>query len=542
MQKRRTQIRLAQRAYRERKESTITELNSRVNLLEQTITDMNVKFQAFREKWTASLPPKHPLDSELQDTATYFGLVSGAMQRTPDCATEEANAPYSESLATQEQSIWPGLTSNPMHDSLWSDTVPDNLIRSEPALEYPRRYDDTSDHGKVDDEKALNAVPSQSMLDISQYSAKSSQSVYDTSDILYSRTDDSRLQQIPAQEYDTKQYRVELTDVFKIPVSPQIAQEMASPSSYSFRETSFVRRLMRSSLEAAYMMMLNPRPEDVERLCSYAFCFLHKPLLMAYFKAVMARTARENLEIWGVPLYHVGNAGLHYPRDGIDASSPVPAGWAQPAPIGPSLPRRGLTPIPDSMTSSEIVDYAGVGGEWFDSNDVEQYLRTKGLKLDAQSSWVEIIDPSEENQGAAYQGYPQTQPSLSTAFPDLPLPPNEDAHFTGDTTAGPNDYGSTSLTTDITNFLQFGPNSGSITDAPLQMTDIVQPEDPDLFTNMWSIKPKQMFDTELFLKSEYIVDSPVAMRLISWQLSARKVLAWGGLYAFVRQLSIWRSM
>ena len=466
---------------------------------------MNVKFQAFREKWTAYTTPKHPLDSELQDTATFFvGLVSGAMQSTLDYVAEEANAPYSGSSATQEQSIWPGFTSNPMHDSLLSDTVPDTLVRSEPALEYPRLYDDTSDHGRIDVKKALSTISTPNMLDINQYSTKSSHS-YDTPDILYSRTDDSRLQQIQAEEYDPKQYRVELTDVFKIPVSPQIAEEMASPSSYSFRETSFVRRLMRSSLEAAYMTMLNPRPEDVERLCTYAFCFLHKPMLMAYFKAVMARTAGENLELWAVPLYHVGNAGLHYPRDGIDASSPVPAGWAQPAPIGPSMPRRGSTPIPDSMSSSEIVDYAGVGGEWFDSNDVEQYLRTKGLKLDAQSSWVEIIDPSEDHQGASYQGYPQTQPSLSTAFPDLPLPPNVDAHFTGDTTAGPNDYAYTSLTTDLANFLQFGPNSGSTTDAPLQMTDIMQQEDPDLFTDMWSTKPKQMFDTELFLKSEYVV-------------------------------------
>ena len=174
--------------------------------------------------------------------------------------------------------------------------------------------------------------------------------------------------------------------------------------------------------------------------------------------------------------------------------------------MGPSLPRQGLTPIPDSMTPSEIVDYAGVGGEWFDSNDVEQYLRTKGLKLDAQSSWVEIIDPSEENQEAAYQDYPQTLPSPSTAFHDLQLPQSMDPYFIGDTSMGPSDYAKTSLTSDITNLTQFGLNSYSTTSAPLQMTDIVQQANPDLDTNIWSTKPKQVIDMELFLKSEYIVD------------------------------------
>lgn len=469
---------------------------------------MNVKFQAFQERWTASSVPKHQLDNELQDTAKYFaGSVSGAMQRTLNYVAEEANAPYSGALATQELSIWPGFTSNPIHGSQLSDTVPDTTVRLQPDLENPTRYDDTSDHGKINDEHAFHA---QNMLDAKQYSTKSTHNLYDVP-----RTDDSRLQQFPAEEYHPEQYRVELTDIFKIPVVPQLAKELASPSSYSFHETSFVRRLMRSCLEAAYLTMLNPRPEDVERLCTYSFCFIHKPQLMAFFKAVMARTARDNLELWSVPLYHVGNAGLHYPRDGIDASSLPPPGWAQTAPIGPSRPRRGLTPIPDSWTQSEIIDYAGVGGEWFDSNDVEQYLRTKGLKLDARSSWVEIIDPSEENQGAAYQGYPQTVPSPSTAFHDLGLSQNMGAHFTGGITVGPNDYAYTSLTTDMTNFTQLDPNSFSTTDALLQMTDNVQQENPDLFTNMWSTKPKQMFDTEIFLKSEYRVDSPITIRLIS---------------------------
>ncbi|KAL8784476.1 MAG: hypothetical protein Q9195_009023 [Heterodermia aff. obscurata] len=461
---------------------------------------MNAKFQAFRERSTVSSIPKHPHDSELQDIAKCFvGLVSDAMQKTPNYVAEEANAPYCEPLATRELSIRPGFTSNPIQESQLSDFVPD---KSEPTLELPTRYDDSTDDGKINGEQSFNAVSSQSMLDVEQYFTNPTHNLCDVPGMLCSRTDDFTLPQIPAKEYDPEEYQVELTDVFKIPVSPQLAKELALPSSYSFHETSFTRRLMRSSLEAAYITMLNPKPQDMDRLCTYSFCFLQKPKLMAYFKALMARSARENLELWSVPLYHVGNAGLHYPRDGIDASSPPPAWWAQTAPMGPSLPRRGLTPIPDSMTPSEIVDYAGVGGEWFDSNDVEQYLRTRGLKLDAQSSWVEIIDSSGEDQGAAYQGHPQTVSFPSTAFHELQLPQGLEPPFTGYTTIEPNDYADTRWTTDTTDFIQLGPNSRSTTDSPLQMTDIFQQENSDLFTNMWSTKPKQMFDMETFLRRD----------------------------------------
>ena len=286
---------------------------------------MNVKLQAFQQRWTASSTPKNPFDCELQDIARCFvELVSDATQKTLGCVAEEANAPYSGSLATEELSNWPRSTSSPMHESQFSDTVPDTILRSEAALEHSTQYDDTSGRGRIHNEQAFNAVSSQSMLDVDQSSKKSTHDLFDVEDMLYSSTDNSGLPQVRAEEYDPDQHRVELTDVFKIPVSPRIAKELALPSSYSYHETSFVRRLMRCSLEAAYMMMINPQPEDLERLCTYAFCFIQKPQLMAYFKAVMERTAKENLELWSVPLYHVGNAGLHYPRDGIDASSAPP--------------------------------------------------------------------------------------------------------------------------------------------------------------------------------------------------------------------------
>ena len=102
------------------------------------------------------------------------------------------------------------------------------------------------------------------------------------------------------------------------------------------------------------------------------------------------------MESWAIPLYHVGGAGLHYPRVGFDASSP-PADWAAPGMVGP-LPAQPATSYDasegiSSLAETEKVKVAGVEGEWFDANDVEEYAKTKGLYLNAGSKIVEFVEP-----------------------------------------------------------------------------------------------------------------------------------------------------
>lgn len=92
---------------------------------------------------------------------------------------------------------------------------------------------------------------------------------------------------------------------------------------------------------------------------------------------------------------HLGGAGFHYPRIGIDAGGAPPGWWASQAPMGPLPPSQPETPMSEDMMFEQMAEKVGFGGEWFDSNDVEQYLQTKGLYLDEQSSLVEVHDPDE---------------------------------------------------------------------------------------------------------------------------------------------------
>ena len=213
----------------------------------------------------------------------------------------------------------------------------------------------------------------------------------------------------------------------------------------------------------------------------------------------MGRTTKDNFELWATPFYHVGNAGLHYPRDGIDASSPPPAWWAQAEPMGPSLPRKPLNPLPrPNMSAAEVYQHTGADGVWFDSNDIDQYLRTKGLKLDARSTVVEIIDKHENNTTNLFQEqFQHAQSQLALGYASNP------------------NYGYGTLTKDPfiisehypfinvfdDDFMDSTMNSFTATGEPIQFPDLNEIS-PEIFPSVWNLKPGRYFNVETFIKCE----------------------------------------
>lgn len=209
--------------------------------------------------------------------------------------------------------------------------------------------------------------------------------------------------------------------------SPKLRNELPLPSTYGHYETSFARRLIRSTAEESYILLMNAgsRPEDIRRLTTYGFCFINAPKLLQLFHETMKRTTRDNMEHWAVPLYHVGNAGFHYPRVGIDASSEPPSWWADRGSMGPQPAPQPETPVPKGII--DIMEHCGVEGEWFDSNDVVEYLRSRGLNLDVNSVIVEINDAQKpisqlshaNTESRKYGDYGGQTPITQSQAPDL---------------------------------------------------------------------------------------------------------------------------
>ncbi|KAK5171208.1 uncharacterized protein LTR77_004352 [Saxophila tyrrhenica] len=81
--RRRTQIRMAQRAYRQRKESTLEELRKRVSELTKTIEVMNNTFNVCSDRlYASSLTQDQMLD--LNEVATKFEQLVGEARNPGD--------------------------------------------------------------------------------------------------------------------------------------------------------------------------------------------------------------------------------------------------------------------------------------------------------------------------------------------------------------------------------------------------------------------------------------------------------------------------
>ena len=115
--------------------------------------------------------------------------------------------------------------------------------------------------------------------------------------------------------------------------------------------------------------------------------------MLVRFQELLKRKAGESLENWNVPFFRVGGAGTHFPRRDENGEPIYPPNMHAPSSV--FRPLRWLEPETPRAedTTEKMLEAIGYGGEWFDSHDVEEYLKSKGIFLDGTSSFVEI-DPS----------------------------------------------------------------------------------------------------------------------------------------------------
>lgn len=81
---------------------------------------------------------------------------------------------------------------------------------------------------------------------------------------------------------------------------------------------------------------------------------------------------------------------MHYPRTGKDGKLSYPPNIHSPSKaLGPTHFTAPET-TRDEQTTEQLLQTIGFGGTWFDSHDVESYLREKGISLGAQTSFVDV--------------------------------------------------------------------------------------------------------------------------------------------------------
>ncbi|CAG7943226.1 unnamed protein product [Penicillium salamii] len=171
-------------------------------------------------------------------------------------------------------------------------------------------------------------------------------------------------------------------------ISESIHRSLGCTVNYSYAslESSFTRRLKRSSLEHAFQIFSDPHsnPHEVFRLFRLVPCFRDREKMYPYFRDLVTSDRDHSLEISALPFYNIGGAGTHYPNTNSDGAPVYPRNMR--------IPRRILGIIPNGDAGDRTTDtdesrqnqlqLCGFGGEWFDCRDVEGYLRQKGVQID----------------------------------------------------------------------------------------------------------------------------------------------------------------
>ena len=401
--RRRTQIRLAQRAYRQRKETTISGLNKRVISLEQTIQDMHTVFSAFEDEATAAgVRSWNPvLAASLDRSAAAFTELAKNGVHDPDAEGEDAGTVRSDDRP--EESFGDILSSRDVRPHLAKDKSDFAKRQQEqganagfgtqsvwgysPTFEHLIVAPDTQDHPEDQPQD-----PAQNVEDVQMRN-------WEAPNAELSPNQDIQLYQVQVPESSSYPDPSGLFNTQTFSSLPSLPTELTPPKTFTHNETSFARRLLRHSLEAAIQLFSNPYStrEEIDRFCRFTFCYTNRPTVLSSLKRMITRTAQDNLEFWKVAVYHQGGAGLHFPRVGIDATSDTPENWAAPGPVGPVFNYKPETDRFEGVEQARVVEELGLDGEWFDSNDVEQYLKTKGVNLDGKSTIVEISEQDDEN-------------------------------------------------------------------------------------------------------------------------------------------------
>lgn len=148
---------------------------------------------------------------------------------------------------------------------------------------------------------------------------------------------------------------------------------------YAFQESSLARQLQRYCLEYAFRLFVEAGsdPREIYRVFRLVPCVRDRDKTQPRFQQLLMGGRTDPLEVPGLPFYGVGGAGTHFPDFDSEGNAIYPK--------NSRMPRRilGISSCTDMDTKerAEVLDAFGLGGEWFDSRDVEGYTRQHGVNI-----------------------------------------------------------------------------------------------------------------------------------------------------------------
>lgn len=401
---------MAQRAYRQRKESTLDDLRKRVSELANTIEQMNKMFVDCRDRLAATgLDGAHLRD--LREVSLQFedfvrsSRHSGENESMDHPSNDEVHEPKAAAAPLPTRQV----TVQPKNVASWMDNLEvDRAARENPLTQIKMGYslmnaEEKAAENQFDMQLALSSLARpKSQPDFSNF--------FDNFNI-------------------------------EIPGMDPLHNSVPMPKTYSFQETTFGRRLHRACLESGYHLLIHPEtnPEIYERVFRFSTMMADRPKLIAAMKKILDRGPHEPLELFEAAKIRIGGAGTHYPRrDHLGNVWPRAESFNIGA-VDLSTLSILYAAARDTPATDMTVDLSGFEGEWFDPYDVEGYLAERGIFIDPSSSFAEVelaAIPGTPSSPAPLEGGSTDGSTISGGLASPHTPTLTDSSFFGSASEG----------------------------------------------------------------------------------------------------------
>ena len=341
--RRRAQIRVAQRAYRERKDGTIKRNEAAISKLKRE----RIRFELTIGNMTEAFVKlnKHALASGLISKQPEFGTL---LQQTMNRFCELVVGADDDGESADD-TVQPVATEHPRPPETAQTVTPSP---QQPVASPGQQHQFSLQHGQP-----LLVPPDQ-------------------------------------------QWPLPMQSLEAIPLNatPAPSFNLTPPPLAAFQETTFARRLERTACAYLLDMFVDPRTSPATLNARMPMGpFVSTPAArIAVKNAICLDQYPHALGNWNFPLAHVGGAGLHFAAPPPEVEPPPLRGWHDERNYGPVRPpppgfaALGLTP---GEWPAGVPECVGMGGGWYDTRDVEAYLHTRGLDLRASAAVAEMEIP-----------------------------------------------------------------------------------------------------------------------------------------------------
>ncbi|KAF9880562.1 BZIP family transcription factor [Colletotrichum karsti] len=413
--RRRTQIRLAQRAYRNRKETAIQTLEKQVDQLKNNNEEMSKAFMTLYDFAVSKgmLDTAPDFGRQLQATTEKFVSLA---RRTSEDPGKDGDIPASLDQESEGHKSSP--TSNP--EKLNEKSHSPEAAQSNQVLYggYMVDQDPIAIQQSIPRTHALAAVHTTSWAHDSQAlgaRALSSQAPLGY-EIVTEPTPDNA--SFPfGMSLESGLDTTGLFDSSGQPPSESPFSLLSAPSTYAYQERTFGRRLQRSTLERAYLLIRMPNPPPHRIAAVFGFCLLFEPRERILERVANRLSVNQNETMfnWRFPFLHLGGGGtffdeMHNEMDTAD----LPRFGNPRRPVGNQgtlEPHRqkvdslyGIGPWDahtEEMRDSRVTrtlrtSVPGFEGDFYDADEVEWVLQQRGVIIPPAADFVTAeIDPAD---------------------------------------------------------------------------------------------------------------------------------------------------